>query len=162
VSGGLRADALLLTRGAAGTERLIAAALLLDGLRSGHLAMLNARRILAGPVEDPEPRLLADLPGRIAGATPTAAIGLCAGFGPHRVAAELVSAGLATPLSPRVPRRFTLSVAAPAEAAARTRLAGDPALAALFLAAGIPTGNPLPPALHTLAPAERAILASLG
>jgi hypothetical protein len=65
------------------------------------------------------------------------------------------------PLSQRFQRQFSLSVDAHAEAAARARITRDPALAVLLYTCGLPTGDPLPPSTHTLAPAERAILAAL-
>jgi hypothetical protein len=44
----LRTDAMLLTRGREGSESLLAAALLLDAVRSGHLDILEGRRVIAG------------------------------------------------------------------------------------------------------------------
>ena len=159
----LRADAMLLTHGRAGTEPLLAAALLVDAVRSGHLAVFEGRRIVAGP-SAAEPQLLADLRARVVGAVPGSPldwIERTAEFVPERIAAELVGAGIAMPLSPRFGRRFTLSVNARAEAAARGRIATDPALAVLLYTCGHPTGDPLPPPAHALPEAERAILAAL-
>ena len=82
-------------------------------------------------------------------------------FASHRIATDLIGAGIAMPLSPRFARTFTLSVNARAEAAARAHIATDPALAVLLYTFGFPTGDPLPPSAHTLPPAERAILAAL-
>ena len=160
----LRVDAMLLTRGRAGTEPLVAAALLLDAVRSGHLDVLEGRRVVAGRHTAGEPPLLADLRDRVLAASPASPriwIERTAAFAPHRIATELVVSGLAAPLSPRFGRAFTLSVAAPAEAAARARIARDPALAVLLYTCDLPTGDPLPPSTHTLPPAEQAILAAL-
>ena len=60
-----------------------------------------------------------------------------------KVAAELVAAGIASPLERRFARRFTLSVDARAEAAARRRAEQDPVLGSLL------QNWPLPPATHT-------------
>jgi hypothetical protein len=160
----LRADAMLLTHGRAGTEPLIAAALLIDAVRSGHLDVLEGRRIVAGRSTTADPVLLADLRTRVLTAppgTPLRWIERTTEFAPHRIATELVTAGIAMPLSPRFTRTFTLSVNARAEAAARARIATDPALAVLLYTSGLPTGDPLPPSAHGLPAAERAILAGL-
>jgi hypothetical protein len=160
----LRMDAMLLTRGRVGTETLIAAALLIDAVRSGHLDVLEGRRVVAGRHTAGEPPLLADLRADVLTAAPGSPqvwIERTATFAPHRIATELVAAGLATPLSARCSRSFTLSVDARAEAAARARVTRDPALAVLLYTCGLPTGDPLPPSTYTLAPAEQAILAAL-
>src|SRR4051794_41701158 len=99
----LRVDAMLLTRGRAGTEPLVAAALLLDAVRSGHLDVLEGRRVVAGRHTAGEPPLLADLRDRVLAATPASPriwIERTAAFAPHRIATELVVSGLAAPLSP--------------------------------------------------------------
>jgi hypothetical protein len=160
----LRTDAMLLTRGREGSESLIATALLIDAVRSGHLDVLEGRRVVAGRHTAGEPPLLADLRARVLAATPASPptwIERTATFAPHRIATELVAAGLAMPLSQRFQRQFSLSVDAHAEVAARARISRDPALAVLLYTCGFPTGDPLPPCTHTLPPAERAILAAL-
>jgi hypothetical protein len=178
----LRTDAMLLTHGRAGTEPLVAAALLIDAVRSGHLDVVESPRLVADGAPRPsahrarvlrvvagrssadEPVLLADLRARVASAplgSPLQWIERTAEFAPYRIATELVTAGTAMPLSPRFGRTFTLSVNARAEAAARARIASDPALAVLLYTCGLPTGDPLPPSAHTLPDAERAILAAL-
>jgi hypothetical protein len=160
----LRTDAMLLTHGRAGTERLVGAALLLDALRSGHLDVIEGRRVVAGREDAGAPALLADLRARVlagSAGSPQGWIERAAGFAPHRIAVELVAAGLAAPLSRRFQRSFSLSVDARAEAAARERLVVDPALAGLLYVCGLPTGDPLPPATYTLPPASRAVLTAL-
>jgi hypothetical protein len=160
----LRTDTMLLTHGRAGTEPLIAAALLIDAVRSGHLDVLEGRRIVAGRSRIDEPPLLADLRARVLSTppgSPLAWIERTAEFASHRIATELVSAGIAMPLSPRFQRTCTLSIDARAEAAARARIKADTALAVLLYAGGLPTGDPLPPTTYNLPPAERAILAAL-
>jgi hypothetical protein len=160
----LRADTMLLTRGRPGSEPLLAAALLVDAVRSGHLDVLEGRRVVAGRHTAGEPPLLADLRARVLAAapgSPLAWIERTATFAPHRIATELVAAGLAMPLSQRFQRQFSLSVDAHAEVAARARIPRDPALAVLLYTCGLPTGDPLPPSTHTLAAPERAILAAL-
>src|SRR4051794_16278560 len=130
----LRTDTMLLTHGRAGTEPLIATALLIDAVRSGHLDVLEGRRVTAGRSKTDAPPLLADLRARVLASPPASPLGWIersAEFAPPRVAAELVCAGLAMPLSPRFRRTFTLSVDAPAEAAARTRIKTDAALTVL-------------------------------
>ena len=160
----LRTDAMLLTHGRAGTEPLIAAALLIDAVRSGHLEVLEGRRVVAGGSAADEPAILADLRARVLAArpgSPQAWIERTAEFAAARIATDLVTAGTAMPLSPRFARTFTLSVNARAEAAARARISTDPALAVLLYTWGLPTGDPLPPSAHGLPDAERAILAAL-
>jgi hypothetical protein len=160
----LRTDTMLLTHGRAGTEPLIAAALLVDAVRSGHLDVLEGRRVIAGRSTVDEPPLLADLRARVLAAPSASPLGWIeriAEFAPHRIATELVTEGIAMPLSPRFQRTFTLSVNARAEASARARIKTDAALAVLLYTAGLPTGDPLPPTTYTLPPAERAILAAL-
>jgi hypothetical protein len=160
----LRTDAMLLTRCRPGSEPLIAAALLIDAVRAGHLDVLEGRRVVAGRHTAGEPPLLADLRARVLTAAPGSPlmwIERTASFAPHRIATELVAAGLAMPLSQRFQRQFSLSVDAHAEVAARARITRDPALAVLLYTCGFPTGDPLPPCTHSLAPAERAILAAL-
>jgi hypothetical protein len=160
----LRSDAMLLTHGRAGTEPLVAAALLIDAVRSAHLAVLEGRRIVAGRSTADTPVLLADLRARVltgAPGSPLRWIERTAEFASHRIATELVTAGIAMPLSPRFARTFSLSVNARAEADARARIATDPALAVLLYTGGLPTGDPLPPSAHSLPAAERAILAAL-
>ena len=92
------------------------------------MAELRAR-VMSGPPESPR-----------------AWIDRAALFAPGKVAAELVAAGVASPLERRFARRFTLSVDARAEAAARERAEQDPVLGALL------QSWPLPPATHTLPP----------
>jgi hypothetical protein len=156
-----RGDVMLLTHG--GEELVAGAAVLLDGVLEGSLDVLGARRVVAGR-ELPSAPLLADLRRRVVGAPPASPhewIVRAAAFAPHRVACELIAAGVAAPLARRFGRAFTLSVDARAEAAARGRIAQDPALAGLLYVAGLPTGDPLPPAIHTLPEAARVVLASL-
>jgi hypothetical protein len=160
----LRTDAMLLTHGRAGTEPLIATALLIDAVRSRHLDVLEGRRIVAGRSSADEPALIADLRARVLTAPPGSPfswIERTAEFASHRIATELVTAGIAMPLSPRFARTFTLSIDARAEAGARARISTDPAHAVLLYTCGFPTGDPLPPSAHTLPAAERAILAAL-
>ena len=121
-------------------------------------------RVVAGRSSADEPLLLADLRARVLTAptgSPLRWIERTAEFAPHRIATELVTAGIAMPLSPRFARTFTLSVNARAEAAARARISTDPALAVILYACGLPTGDPLPPSAHSLPFAERTILAAL-
>jgi hypothetical protein len=160
----LRTDAMLLTRCRPGSEPLIAAALLIDAVRSGHLDVLEGRRMIAGRSSADEPALIADLRARVLTAPPGSPlrwIERTAEFAPDRIATELVAEGIAMPLSPRFARTFTLSVNARAEAAARGRISTDPALAVLLYTCGFPTGDPLPPSAHALPAAERAILTAL-
>jgi hypothetical protein len=150
----LRGDAMLLTHGGEGTDRLIAAALLLDAVLGGQLEIEDG--YLVAGAERAESPLVAELRARVMTGppeSPHAWIERAALFAPARTAAELIAAGAASPLERRFRRRFTLSVDARAEAAARERLAHDPVLAALMGA------GPLPPATHTLPPAVQAILA---
>src|SRR3954462_4689673 len=89
----LRTDAMLLTHGRAGTESLIAAALLIDAVRSGHLDVLEGRRVTAGRSKTHEPPLVADLRDRVLASPPTSPLGWIertAEFASHRSAAELV------------------------------------------------------------------------
>ena len=67
-----------------------------------------------------------------------------------------VPAGVASPLERRFARRFTLSVDARAEAAARRRAEQDPVLGCL-----LQTWT-LPPSTHTMPPVVQAILAQAG
>jgi Golgi phosphoprotein 3 GPP34 len=180
----LRTDAMLLSHGRAGTEPLIAAALLIDAVRSRHLDVHESPRlvvvaghpprstsrrprghvVVAGGSSADEPALLADLRARVLASPPGSPlhwIERTAEFASHRIATELITAGIAMPLSPRFAGTFTLSVNARAEAAARARIVTDPALAVLLYTFGFPTGDPLPPSAHLLPPAERAILAAL-
>jgi hypothetical protein len=150
----LRGDAMLLTHGAEGTERLVGAALLLDAVLGG-LLDVEGPYVVGGP-ERAEGPLTAELRARVLAGppeSPRAWIERCALMAPTRVAAELVAAGVAAPLERRFQRRFTLSVDARAEAAARTRAAQDPVLGMLV------GGWTLPPATHTLPPAVQVVLA---
>jgi len=174
----LRGDALLLTHGRAGTERLIGAALLLDGVRAGILDIapltgprrrdghavfgprLDRRRVIPGPEHTDNP-LLAELRSRIQVGLPDTARGWIdrtAAFAPQRIACELVEAGVATPHERRF--RRGVSVDAGAEAAARDRLDANPALAAALYACNLTTPC-LPPVTNFLPPAAVAILAAL-
>jgi hypothetical protein len=176
----LRGDAMLLTHGREGTERLIGAALLLDGVLGGHLdvttlaverrrderhafgSRLERRRIVAGPERAEEP-LMAELRARVLAGPPDSPRGWiekAALFAPTRVAAEIVATGAASPLERRFQRGFTLSVDARAEAAARERLDTTPALAAAFYAYGLATPA-LPPVTSWLPAAAVAIIAAL-
>src|SRR5262249_46027350 len=113
----LRSDAMLLTRGRPGTERLIGAALLLDGIPGGQLGVkivrperrrdgieafgprLERRRVVAGP-ERAESPLMAEVRARAMSGPPDSPAGWIkrtAEFAPARVAAELVLAGAAAP-----------------------------------------------------------------
>src|SRR5690349_21451539 len=106
----LRSDAMLLTRGRPGTERLIGAALLLDGILGGQLDVtpvpperrrdgiepfgprLERRRVVAGP-ERADSALIAQLRARVMSGppdTPAGWIERAAGFAPECVATELV------------------------------------------------------------------------
>jgi hypothetical protein len=153
----IRADAMLLTHGGEGTDRLIGAALLLDAALGGQIDIERGCIVDGG--ERAESPLVAELRARVMSGppeTPRAWIDRAALFAPARIAAELVAAGVAAPLERRFARRFTLSVDARAEAAARDRASRDPVLGALLHA------WPLPPALHTFPPVVQAILAQAG
>ena len=157
----LRTDVTLLTHGGGGL--VVGAATLLDGVLEGSLDVLEGRRVVAGSERASAP-LLAELRARVLGGPPASPhewIVRAAGFAPHRIACELIAAGVASPLGTRFQRQFTLSVDARAEAAARGRIASDPALAGLLYVAGLPTGDPLPPATFTLPDAARTILQTL-
>jgi Golgi phosphoprotein 3 (GPP34) len=174
----LRGDAMLLTHGREGTERLIGAALLLDAVLEGVLTIaplaaqrrreaagtfgprLDRRRVIPGPDRATDP-LLAELRSRVQVGvpdTPRGWIDRAAAFAPQRIAAELVHAGVATPHE----RRFLrgVSVDARAEAAARDRLDANPALAAALFACNLTTPC-LPPVTNFLPPAAVAIIAAL-
>jgi len=151
----LRGDITLLTHG--GDPPLTAAALLVDGILDGDLEVFEGRRLVAPPRREPAAPLMALLRSRIlAGApgSPHEWIHRTLAFAPAAVAAELVAAGAAAPRGGRLP----LSVDARAEAAARARIAGTPALAGLLYARGLGTGDPLPPDIHALPAAVRTII----
>lgn len=163
----LRGDTMLLTHG--GDPLLTGAAVLIDAIFDGQLDVIAGRRVVAGPARDDAPvvrRLaasspLGDVRARVLAGSPASPhewVHRTAAWAPHRVAAELVSAGAASPLGPRFQRSFSISVDAAAEAAARSRVAGDVALASLLYARGLPTGDPLPPAIHSLPEAVRSII----
>ena len=137
----LLSDAALVTRGRPAPSRA-------SDLRIDAMLLTRGREGSAS--------LLAAAPG-----SPLSWIERTATFAPHRIATEVVAAGLAMPLSQRFQRQFSLSVDAHAEVAARARVTRDPALAVLLYTCGLPTGDPLPPSTHTRAPAERAILVAL-
>ncbi|HEX6024014.1 MAG TPA: GPP34 family phosphoprotein [Solirubrobacter sp.] len=150
----IRADAMLLTHGREGTDRMIGAALLLDAALGGQIDIERGYLVDGG--ERADSPLVAELRARVMSGPPesvSAWIDRAALFAPRKVAAELVAAGVAAPLERRFARRFTLSVDARAEAAARARADRDPVLGALL------QSWPLPPATHTLPPAVQAILA---
>jgi hypothetical protein len=174
----LRGDAMLLTHGREGTDRLVGAALLLDGVLEGVLDVaplaaqrrrdaygtfgprLERRRVVPGPERATDP-LLAELRSRIQVGlpdTPRGWIDRTAAFAPARIAAELVHAAVAAPHE----RRFLrgVSVDPHAEAAARDRLDRNPALAAALYACGLATPC-LPPVTRFLPPAAVAIIAAL-
>src|SRR3954452_23087078 len=91
----IRGDAMLITHGREGTERLLAVALLLDAVLDGHLE-LAAAHLVAGPEPTDAAPLLADLRARVLEApraSPRTWIHRAALFAPGRVAAELVAAG---------------------------------------------------------------------
>jgi hypothetical protein len=157
----IRGDAMLLTHGRQGTDRLIGAALLLDAVLGEELG-IELGCVVAGPERADSP-LIAELRARVMAGppeSPHAWIERAALFAPSRTAAELVRTGLASPLERRFKRQCTLSVDARAEAAARARAANNPALAALMFAYGEPAGSPLPPSTHTLSPAARTVIAA--
>jgi hypothetical protein len=157
----VRGDATLLTHGS--DPLLTGAGLLLDAILAGHLDVIEGRRVVAAQREDGAP-LLCDLRARVLGGAPGSPhewIHRAAAFASHHVACELIAAGVAAPLARRFQRQFTLSVDARAEAAARARITEEPALAGLLYARGVPTGDPLPPATHTLPAAARAVLQSV-
>jgi hypothetical protein len=174
----LRGDAMLLTHAREGTERLIAAALLLDGVIGGQLDVaplaperrrdgyeafgtrMDRRRIVAGPERADDP-LLAELRARVLAGppdTPRGWIERAVGFALPKIAAELVAAGVASPLERRFQRG--LSVDARAEAAARDRLEEHPALAAALYAVGL-AAPALAPVTSFLTPAAVAVIAAL-
>jgi hypothetical protein len=156
----VRGDAMLITHGRQGSERLLAAALLLDAVLGGHLDLAPDRpHLLAGSgLADAAPLLanVLDAPP----ALPQRWIERAAALAPAGIAIELIAAGTAEPLARRFQRHFTLSVDANAEAQARQRLLdpSSPALAAAMWACGGFRVLRLPPPLHTLPPAARAIL----
>jgi len=155
----IRGDVMLLTHGRQGSDRLIGAALLLDAVLDNELD-IDGGYIVAGPERADSP-LVAELRARVMAGppeSPLAWIERTAQFAPARTAAELIRAGVASPLARRFQREFTLSVDARAEAAARERVVHNPAVAALLWDSGL--GGLLPPAIHTLPPAARAILAA--
>jgi hypothetical protein len=160
----IRGDAMLITHGRQGTERLLATALLLDAVLGGQLELAPGRsHLVAGGDCTDVPPLLADLCARVREASPAAPrvwIERAALFAPGRVAIELIAAGVAEPLPRRFQRHFTLSVDAHAEAQARARLldASSPTLAAALYVHGGFSASAFPPPLHTLPPAARAIL----
>ena len=156
----LRGDAMLLTHGREGTERLVGAALLLDAVLGGYIDVappaperrrdgyeafgvrMDRRRVIAGPERAEDP-LLAELRARvIAGPpdTPRGWIARAAGFAPHRIAADLVGAGVATPHERRFQRG--VSIDARAEAAARDRLDTQPATRRRVLRVGLRDADP--------------------
>src|SRR4051794_14022481 len=146
----LCSDAMLLTRGRAGTERMIAAALLLEGVLGGQLDVVRGR-VVAGRRRAEFP-LMAELRARVMTSPPDSPGGWiehAAGFVPARAAADLVSRGLADPLAHR-----RLSVDARAEAAARERAATGPL--ALLLSPFPPPAPSLPPAAREIAQAMRS------
>jgi hypothetical protein len=154
----IRGDAMLLTHGRQGSERLLATAVLLDAVLDGHLTERPGRLLAASGLSD-APSVLADL----LAAPPASAHtwhSRAAAIAPTRVAIELIAAGAAEPLARRFQRHFTLSVDARIEAEARRRLLdpASPALAAAFWACGGFRALRFPPPLHTLPPAARAIL----
>ena len=166
----VRGDAMLLTHGRKGTERLIGAALLLDAILGGHLDVpAGCRNVVAGLQDDDAPTLLADLRDRVLDAPAASTrtwIDRAAVFAPTRTAAELISAGLAAPLAQRLQRTFTLSVEARVEYAARGRLAcgGDPRSIALAAALHVHGGFgalAFPPPVHTLPTAAQAVIGAL-
>src|SRR4051794_22542829 len=94
----LRTDAMLLSHGRAGTEPLVAAAMLIDAVRTGHLDVLEGRRIVAGRSDTREPIPLAELRARVLNASPGSPltwIERTAEFASRRVATELITAGIA-------------------------------------------------------------------
>ncbi len=158
----VRGDAMLLTHGGAGTERLIAVSLLLDAVLTGQLDV-DRSQLVAGPELEDAPPLLSDLRDRVldaAPASPRAWIARTTEFASAAVEIELITAGVAEPLPRRFQRDFTLSFDAHAEAEARARLAdpSSPALAAALWACGGFRALRFPPCQHALPPAARAIL----
>jgi hypothetical protein len=157
----VRGDAMLLTRGREGTERLLATALLLDAVLDGHLDVSDAD-LVAGPELEDAPPLLADLRAHVLeapAAAPRIWIERAAVFAPERIAIELITAGAAEPLPRRFARQVALSVDVHVEsdALARSLDPSSPALAATLYIHGF-GATPFPPSLHTLTPAARAIL----
>src|SRR6478735_3542924 len=122
----VRGDAMLLSHGGAGTERLIAVGLLLDAVLAGQFHIVPGRAVLvAGRACEDSPALLTDLRDRVleaAPASPRAWIARAIEFASPAVEIELITAGVAEPLSRRFQRDFTLSFDAQAEADARVRL----------------------------------------
>src|SRR4051794_14271931 len=120
----LRGDAMLLTHGRAGTERLVGAALLLDGVLTGAIdigpvaaerrrdgyeafgARLDRRRVVPGR-EPSYDSMLNELRDRVSAAPPESPrswIDRAASFAPAPIAAELILAGVATPHERRFQR----------------------------------------------------------
>jgi hypothetical protein len=156
----VRGDAMLITHGREGSERLLAVALLLDAVLGGHLDLAPGRaHLLAGSALTDAPPLIADLV-EAPPASPRAWIERAAVLAPARIAIELIAAGAAEPLARRFQRHFTISVNAHSEADARRRLLdpASPALAAVMYVHGGFSAVAFPPSLHTLPPAARAIL----
>jgi hypothetical protein len=156
----VRGDAMLITHGRQGTERLLATALLLDAVFGDHLDFAPGRpHLLAASELADAPPLLADVLAAPP-ASPRAWIERTATVAPARIAIELIAAGAAEPLARRFQRHFTLSVDACAESDARRRLhdPSSPALAAAFWVCGGFRALQFPPVLRTLPPAARAIL----
>ena len=161
----VRGDAMLLTHGGAGTERLIAVGLLLDAVLAGQLDIVaDSPQLVVGPRPSSDaPPLLTGLRDRVLEAppaSPRAWIARAIEFATSAVEIELITAGVAEPLAHRFQRDFTLSFDAHAEADARHRLTdpSTPALAGALWSCGGFRAVRFPPPLHTLPPAARAIL----
>ena len=155
----LRGDAMLLTHGREGTERLVGAALLLDAVRGGQVDVVETR-VVAGP-ERAEDALLAELRSRVQVGvpdTPRGWIDRAALFAPGRIAAELIRAGVAVPHERRF--RRGVSVDPRAEAAARARVDDDPLLAAVLHASGLERPC-LPPLTRSLPRAALQLVSAL-
>src|SRR5262245_41596802 len=117
----VRGDALLLTHGREGTELLAGAALVLDAILGDHVAVQPGARplLVAGPEQPDAPSVLSYLRDRVLSERLTSLrtwIERAAVFAPTRIAAELVAAGVASPLARRFQRVCSVSVDASAEA----------------------------------------------
>ena len=100
----LRSDVMLLTHGGGGL--VVGAAALLDGVLEGSLDVLEGRRVVAGPRAPGLARCWPTCAAASLGGPPASPhewIVRAAAFAPHRIACELIAAGVASPLRPALP-----------------------------------------------------------